>query len=195
MAASHSYRILVIGGSAGSMTVLTKLISELPAIFPMPVVIVIHRLKNVQSELGTLLSVRQKITEPDDKELLLPGHIYLAPQNYHLLIEADGTISLDYSELVNFSRPAIDMSFESAASAFGSAAVGILLSGANKDGAAGLCHIAASGGAAIVQDPRTAGFSTMPQAALDLCSGIQTMTVNDMIRYLRNISTKINTEK
>ncbi|WP_429051589.1 chemotaxis protein CheB [Chitinophaga sp. W3I9] len=184
-----------MGGSAGSMTVLTKLIKELPATFPMPVMIVIHRLKNVQSELGTLLSGKQKITEPDDKELLLPGHIYLAPQNYHFLIEADGTISLDYSELVNFSRPAIDLSFESAALVFGNAAVGILLSGANKDGAAGLCHIAASGGTAIVQDPQTAEFNTMPQAALDLCSGIQTMSVNDIIRYLRNISTKINVDK
>lgn len=161
----------------------------------MPVVIVIHRLKNVKSELGALLSGEQKITEPDDKESLLPGHIYLAPQNYHLLIEADGTISLDYSEPVNFSRPAIDLSFDSAAEAFGRNTLAILLSGANKDGAAGICRIAASGGMAIVQDPLTAAFSAMPQAALDLCPGIQTMTVNEMIHYLRNISTKTNTEK
>lgn len=177
------------------MPVVTTLMKELPAPFPMPVVIVIHRLKNVKSELGALLSGEQKITEPDDKESLLPGHIYLAPQNYHLLIEADSTISLDYSEPVHFSRPAIDLSFDSAAEAFGKDTLAILLSGANKDGAAGICRIAASGGMAIVQDPLTAAFSTMPQSALDLCPGIRTMTVNEMICYLRNISTKTNTEK
>ncbi|HEY8954553.1 chemotaxis protein CheB [Chitinophaga sp.] len=195
MATPESYKILVIGGSAGSMPVLTALIKELPVPFPMPVVIVIHRLKNVQSELSALLSAEQKITEPDDKDSLLPGHIYLAPQNYHLLIEADGTISLDYSEPVNFSRPAIDVSFDSAVEAFGKKTLAILLSGANKDGAAGICRIAGSGGMAIVQDPLTAAFSTMPRAALNQCTGLHTMTVNEMIRYLRNISTKINTEK
>lgn len=177
------------------MPVLTTLVKELPAPFPIPVVIVIHRLKNVQSELGALLSGEQEIKEPDDKELLLPGHVYLAPQNYHLLIEADGTISLDYSEPVNFSRPAIDLSFDSAAEAFGRNTLAILLSGANKDGTKGICRIAASGGMAIVQDPLTAAFSTMPQAALDLCPGATSMTVNEMICYLRNINTKTNIGK
>ncbi|SEW41066.1 chemotaxis protein CheB [Chitinophaga arvensicola] len=189
MTVPHSYRILVIGGSAGSMPVLSALMEAWPVPFHIPVVLVIHRLKNVKSELGVLLSDHIQITEPEDKEQLLPGHIYLAPQNYHLLIEADGTISLDYSELINFSRPSIDLSFESAATAFGSAVIGILLSGANKDGAEGLCRIAAAGGTAIVQDPATAAFNTMPQAALDQCADIQSMTPDQMIRYLRNIST------
>lgn len=189
MAAPRSYRILVIGGSAGSMPVLTALMEAWPLAFPMPVVLVIHRLKNVKSDLVTLLSGRRQITEPEDKELLLPGHIYLAPQNYHLLIEADDTISLDYSEPVNFSRPSIDLSFDSAVAAFGAATIGILLSGANKDGAEGLCRIAVAGGTAIVQDPATAAFSIMPQAAIDLCADIQSMTVDQMIHYLKNIST------
>jgi two-component system chemotaxis response regulator CheB len=178
----------MIGGSAGSMPVLVALLRQLPSPFPMPVVIVLHRLKNVESELGRLLSVRQTIVEPEDKEALLPGSIYLAPQNYHLLIEEDGTFSLDYSEPVNYSRPAIDLSFSSAASVYGSQVLGILLSGANKDGAAGLCRIAAAGGTGIAQDPATAEFSMMPQAALDLCAGIQCMRVNDIILYLKNIS-------
>ena len=188
MTIPHKYRILLIGGSAGSMSVLIQLLSQLPSPFIIPVVIILHRLKNVESELDKLLSVQQTITEPEDKEALLPGNIYLAPQNYHLLIEEAGTFSLDCSEPVNYSRPAIDLSFSSAASVFGPGVLGILLSGANKDGAAGLCHIIAAGGTGIVQDPLTAGFSMMPQAAMDLCSHVQPMVVNDIIHYLRNIS-------
>lgn len=179
----------MIGGSAGSMPVLVELLNQLPSPFFIPVVIILHRLKNVESELDRLLSVQQTIVEPEDKEALLPGNIYLAPQNYHLLIEDDSTFSLDYSEPVNYSRPAIDLSFSSAASVFGPAVLGLLLSGANKDGAAGLCRIVAAGGTGIVQDPLTAEFSMMPQAAMDLCSGVQPMPVNDIIHYLRQIST------
>ena len=188
MALPLKYGILLIGGSAGSMTVLVKLLNQLPSPFPIPVVIILHRLKNVESELDKLLSKQQTIAEPEDKEVILPGHIYLAPQNYHLLIEDDGTFSLDYAEPVNFSRPAIDLTFSSAASAFGARSLGILLSGANKDGAAGLCRIVQAGGTGIAQDPDTAGFSTMPQAAIDLCPGVQPMAINGMIDFLRNIS-------
>ena len=182
------YSILVIGGSAGSMSVLVELLNQLPSPFPIPVVIILHRLKNVESELDKLLSIRQPIAEPVDKEPLLQGNIYLAPQNYHLLIEEDGSFSLDYAEPVNFSRPAIDLTFSSAASVFGARSLGILLSGANKDGAAGLCRIIRAGGKGIAQRPDTAGFSIMPQAAIDLCRGVQPMTIKGMIDFLRNIS-------
>jgi len=188
LAIPHKYSILLIGGSAGSMPVLVQLLNQLPSPFIVPVVIILHRLKNVESELNKLLSVQQTIIEPEDKEIILPGNIYLAPQNYHLLIEEDGTFSLDYAEPVNYSRPAIDLSFSSAASVFGSGVLGILLSGANKDGAAGLCRITAAGGTGIVQDPLTAEFSMMPQAAIDLCTNVQPMAANDIIHYLRNIS-------
>jgi two-component system chemotaxis response regulator CheB len=184
----HKYSILLIGGSAGSMPVLVELLSQLPSPFMIPVVIILHRLKNVESELDKLLSVQQPIVEPEDKEALLPGNIYLAPQNYHLLIEEDSTFSLDYAEPVNYSRPAIDLSFSTAASVFGRRVLGILLSGANKDGAAGLCRITAAGGTGIAQDPQTAEFSMMPQAAIDLCPDVQPMAAHDIIHYLRNIS-------
>ena len=172
------YRILLIGGSAGSMAVLVTLLNHFPSPFPIPVVIIMHRLKNVVSELDKLLSVQQVIREPEDKEQLLPGKIYLAPQNYHLLIEEDATFSLDYSELVNFSRPAIDLSFTSAAAVFGSHVLGILLSGANNDG----------GGTGIVQDPATAEFDVMPQAAIDANPGVQAMSVEEIIHVINNIS-------
>lgn len=188
MTIPHKYGILLIGGSAGSMSVLVELLSQLPSPFMIPVVIILHRLKNVESELDKLLSVQQPIVEPEDKEAMLPGNIYLAPQNYHLLIEEDSTFSLDYAEPVNYSRPAIDLSFSTAASVFGPRVLGVLLSGANKDGAAGLCRITAAGGIGIVQDPQTAEFSMMPQAAIDLCPDIQPMAPHDIIHYLRNIS-------
>ncbi|MBO9729980.1 MAG: chemotaxis protein CheB [Chitinophaga sp.] len=170
------------------MPVLVELMNQLPSPFNVPIVMVIHRLKNVESELDKLLSVHQTIVEPEDKAPLLPGNIYLAPQNYHLLVEEDSTFSLDYSEPLNYSRPAIDMSFSSAATAFGPEVLGILLSGANNDGAAGLCRIVSKGGTGIVQDPATALFAMMPQAALDRCTGIAAMTVEQIIAYLKNIS-------
>jgi len=181
------YSILLIGGSAGSMSVLVELLNQLPSPFPIPVVIILHRLKNVESELDKLLSIRQTIAEPEDKEPLRQGNIYLAPQNYHLLIEEDGSFSLDYAEPVNFSRPAIDLTFSSAASVFGARSLGILLSGNNKDGAAGLCRIIHAGGTGIAQSPDTAGFSVMPQAAIDLCRGVRPMTIKGMIDFLKNI--------
>lgn len=184
------YRILLIGGSAGSMAVLVTLLNHFPSPFPIPVVIIMHRLKNVVSELDKLLSVQQLIREPEDKEQLLPGKIYLAPQNYHLLIEEDATFSLDYSELVNFSRPAIDLSFASAAAVFGRYVMGILLSGANNDGAEGLSRIIGAGGTGIVQDPATAEFDVMPQAAIDANPGVQAMSVEEIIHVINNISTE-----
>lgn len=188
MTRPHKYRLVIIGGSAGSMPVLVELMNQLPSPFNIPIVIVIHRPKNVESELDKLLSVHQEIVEPEDKAPLLPGNIYLAPQNYHLLIEEDSTFSLDYSEPLNYSRPAIDMSFSTAATAFGTDVLGVLLSGANNDGAAGLCQIVSTGGTGIVQDPATALFAVMPQAALDGCMGVQAMTIEQIIAYLKNIS-------
>lgn len=184
----HSYRVILIGGSAGSMPVLEEILKQWPADFSIPLVIVLHRLKNVPSELVAILSSYRKLGEPEDKELLLPGHIYLAPQNYHLLIEGDGTFSLDYSETVNFSRPSIDPTFSSAAAVFGPEVLGILLSGASKDGAEGLCDIVDAGGTGIVQDPDSALFSMMPSAALGSCSGVSPMPVAGIIDLIKKIS-------
>lgn len=165
------FDIIVIGGSAGSLEVIIFLLQSLPKTFRTPVVLIIHRIKNTASKLDKMLvkqTGRQSIVEPEDKEPLKPGMIYLAPQNYHLLIEIDHSFSLDYSEQVNFSRPSIDVSFESFAQVFGRKTLAILLSGANKDGAAGLRKVIDRGGMAVVQSPDTAGYPAMPRAGIEM---------------------------
>lgn len=176
-----SYDIITIGGSAGSLPAVQAIIDALPTPLHVPVVIVLHRLRNVQSEMSRLLSLKKKISEPEDKEKIRAGCMYLAPQNYHLLVEADKTFMLDYSEPVHYSRPSINMTFSSVAEVYGNRAMGILLSGANADGADGLCQIMEAGGLGIVQDPVSAAFSVMPQSAIDRCPGVHVLTIPYMI--------------
>lgn len=161
--------LVVIGGSAGCVPVIIDLLDALPPSFPFAVVLVIHRQKSVPSEMDKVLGSNShvRVIEPNDKDFILPGRVYLAPQNYHLLIEQDRSFSLDYSEPIHYSRPSIDPTFESAADVFGRRCTGILLSGANRDGADGLASILQSGGTAIVQDPATCDFPAMPQAGLE----------------------------
>ena len=165
--------IVVIGGSSGSIGVITAMLRGLPANFRPPIVIVIHRMKNVKSDLKKILSHENNIQEPEDKEELMSGCIYLAPQNYHLLVERERIFSLDYSELVNYSRPSIDVTFSSIAHVYKERAIGIVLSGANTDGANGIAHIMAHGGRGIAQDPATAEYSFMPEAAIKKNPGIE----------------------
>lgn len=176
-----TFDIITIGGSAGSLPAVRAIIDALPRPLKVPVVIVLHRIRNVQSEMKRLLSDKQMIIEPEDKDWIQPGLIYLAPQNYHLLVEADKSFMLDYSEPLHYSRPSINVTFMSVAEVYGPRALGILLSGANADGAEGLCRIIGAGGTGIVQDPKTAEFSIMPQSAIDHCLGVRTMTVEYMI--------------
>lgn len=164
-------KIILIGGSAGSFPIIMNLLPELPVYFDVPVIIVLHRLRNVISEMAYLFSKatnKHTIREPEDKEPILPGNIYLAPQNYHLLIEPDKVFSLDYSEQINFSRPSIDLSFISAANVYKENCIGILLSGSNKDGANGLTHVLTKGDKAIIQDPIDASYNVMPTEAIKL---------------------------
>ncbi|HTP10073.1 MAG TPA: chemotaxis protein CheB [Anaerolineae bacterium] len=180
------YQIIVIGGSAGAMTALTELLPAIPANYPLPIVIVVHlhpRQDNSHIErLGGLCAL--KVKEADEKEPLQPGTIYLAPPNYHLLIEKDYTFSLSIDERVNYSRPAIDVLFESAVQAYGSHIVGVVLTGANNDGAEGLRKIKERGGLAVVQDPRTAESTYMPQAALEATSVDHTLSVPEIGKLL-----------
>jgi two-component system, chemotaxis family, protein-glutamate methylesterase/glutaminase len=178
------FDMITIGGSAGSLSVITSILDGLPDDLAVPIVIVLHRLRNVKSEMGRLLSARRRIIEPEDKEPVRNAQIYLAPQNYHLIVEADGTFMLDYSELINYSRPSIDATFNSIADVYGPRALGILLSGANSDGARGLCRMVAKGGTAIVQDPRTAAFEAMPRSALQLCKGVHMLTTEHIINFI-----------
>ena len=179
--------MIAIGGSAGSLEVIVYLLKSLPDGFQTPVVLIVHRLKNRTSRLDKMLSKEagiQNIIEPEDKEPIQPGRIYLAPQNYHLLVEEDHTFSLDYSEPVNFSRPSIDVSFESIANIFRNKTLAILLSGANKDGAAGLSRVTEKGGLALIQSPETAQYPAMPQAGIAINSSARVQTREEIINCI-----------
>jgi two-component system chemotaxis response regulator CheB len=185
----HS-NIVIIGGSAGCLHVLIQLLKNLPKDFNTPVVIVMHRQRNVVSEMKHILTAHsnKQIIEPDDKHPIETCCIYLAPQNYHLLIEVDHTFSLDYSEVVRYSRPSIDVTFESGALVYGEGVIGILLSGANNDGAIGLKTITDNKGIAIVQSPSTAEYPAMPQAAIGANKLVQVMDPEEISTYLHSIN-------
>ncbi|HTQ03206.1 MAG TPA: chemotaxis protein CheB [Polyangiaceae bacterium] len=159
---------IVVGGSAGALEALDRILRALPSTLPVPIAIVLHMLPGRPSGLSALLSDRTPLSvkEAEDKEPLAPGTVYLASPNYHLLVERSRTFSLSVDEPVLFSRPSIDVLFDSAAEAFGAALCGVLLSGANEDGAQGLRHIGAAGGTTVVQAPHTASSPQMPAAAL-----------------------------
>lgn len=136
--------------------------------YPIPVVIVVHRSHSIEPLLEELLASRTKmrVREVEEKDTPEPGWLYICPPDYHLLFEEDGSFTLDYSEKINFCRPSIDVSFQSAADVFGENLVCILLSGANADGAEGLAYVKQKNGITIVQDPNEAEVSYMPQMAL-----------------------------
>lgn len=183
----RKYKMVGIGGSAGSLEVVLELVSALACSSGGSFVIVMHRKNDPDSILPRLLSARTTLAvkEVEDKEPILPNTIYLAPSGYHLLIEDEKSFSLDASEKVHYSRPSIDVTFASVAEIFGSAAIGVLLSGANADGAEGLQKIKEAGGFTIVQDPATAEVDYMPLQALGLGS-------IDAVLHPRKMAAKIN---
>ncbi len=159
---------VVVGGSAGALEALDRILPALPTTLPVPVAIVLHMLPGRPSGLVALLAERtaMRVKEAEDKEPLAAGTVYLASPNYHLLVERSGCFALSVDEPVLFSRPSIDVLFDSAADAYGAALCGVLLSGANEDGAEGLRRIHAGGGTTVVQAPHTAPSPQMPRAAL-----------------------------
>ena len=158
---------LIIGGSAGSLDVLLKVLPQLSPDLSFPIIIVIHRKHGAESLLPELLSGRTalKVKEIDEKEPLTAGTIYIAPSDYHTLIEQDHTFSLDYSEKINYSRPAIDATFQTAAEVYQDKLVCILLSGSNSDGTDGLKNVKMWGGITVIQDPASAQVAYMPEQA------------------------------
>jgi len=162
--------LVVIGGSAGGLQPILTLLPGLAAPLNAAIIIVLHRQSHYESVLTELLSARSSlpVREAAEKEPLERGVIYVAPADYHLLIESDHTFSLDYSEKVNFSRPSIDVTFTSAAIAYGSSMTALLLSGANTDGTEGLIDVHEAGGTTAVQDPATADVDYMPRQAIQL---------------------------
>jgi two-component system chemotaxis response regulator CheB len=162
-----SYSVVAIGTSWGGLAALTKLLGDLPIDFSVPVVLVQHRSVDSEHLLVQLLqdATDLRVCEIEDKDPLRPGTVHVAPANYHVLIE-DGYLSLTVEEPVRFSRPSIDVMLTSAADTYRSAAIGVVLTGANEDGARGLAHIVKRGGRGLVQDPKTAEIPIMPQAAI-----------------------------
>lgn len=162
------FSAVVVGGSAGGIQAISRLIAALPPDFPLPVVVVLHQHPDASHYWHELLRSRTslQVVEALDKMSLRAGTIHCAPANYHLLLESDASLALSVDEKVNFARPSIDLLFSSAAEAFGPTLIGVILTGANNDGARGLADIAASGGTAIVQSPESAEWPVMPQAAL-----------------------------
>ena len=162
------FSAVVIGSSAGGMRAVTAVLSKLPVSFAPTIAIVQHIDDRSDGFLSEYLNRASAIAvkEAEDKEPLRPGTAYVAPPGYHLLIEPGGIFSLSIDERVNFVRPAADVLFESAADVFGDGLIGVVLTGANADGAHGLKHIKKRGGFAIVQNPKTAESKCMPEAAL-----------------------------
>lgn len=159
-------RIVVVGTSAGGLRALEKIIGALPATYGLPIVVVQHRSKESDAFADVMSNlVSLPVREAEDKEPIVAPGVYLAPPDYHLMIEP-GRLALSTDDTVNFSRPSIDVMFESAADAYGPGTVGLLLTGANSDGTRGLAKIRAAGGYAIVQDPATAESAEMPAAAI-----------------------------
>ncbi len=164
----RKYTVIAIGGSAGSLETLLKIIGSLEE-FDVVMIIIVHRNNTTTSFLKDLISSKTKrpVKEVEDKENIENRGIYIAPAGYHLLLEDENTFSLDVSEKINFSRPSIDVTFESAAQIFQSKLIGLLLSGASADGSQGLQKISDHGGYTIVQQPETAEIDYMPKHAIN----------------------------
>ena len=162
---------IVMGASAGAVEALSEILPKLPGQFSVPVLLVVHLPPDKHSVLPQLLDrkCQLKVCEADDKELICPKHVYVAPPDYHLLVETDRRLSLSSEEPVRYSRPSIDVLFETAADAYGAGLIGVVLTGANDDGSRGLAAIVNAGGTAIVQNPKHASATAMPAAALRLC--------------------------
>lgn len=182
-----SCEAVVMGASAGGISAIKKLVGGLAPSFPAPVIVVQHLPADSRIPLTDVFGTDVNTKEAEDKERPLAGCIYHAPPGYHLLIERDRSFSLSMDDPVNLSRPSIDLLFESAARAYGPSLVGILLTGANHDGARGLREIKLRGGQTLVQDPRHAEVPTMPKAALELFQPDHTLDLDGILRFLQDL--------
>lgn len=186
---NNSYKAVVIGGSAGSFQGIVRILSQLPKGFPLPIIMALHRLKHVRHGFVEALSLKSvvQVTEPNDKEPIKKGGVYLAPANYHLSVELGNNFSLSTEEMVNNSRPAIDITLSTCAYAYKDKLIGILLSGANRDGALGMKHIKDRGGLTIVQEPSECMIETMPKAALAVTTIDHVLKVDEIIEFFKDL--------
>ncbi|WP_337884049.1 chemotaxis protein CheB [Fischerella thermalis] len=189
------YQIIVIGTSLGGLEALQVILLGLPKTFPVPIAVVQHRHKDSDDTLRVLLQsyTNLVVKEAEDKEEILPGWVYLAPADYHLLIESkDKTVSQPYFSLstdvpVTYARPSIDVLFETAADAYNQKVIGVLLTGANQDGVQGLAKIKARGGMSIVEEPESAFCAIMPAAAIAFGVADQVLPLADIASFLVKI--------
>jgi two-component system, chemotaxis family, protein-glutamate methylesterase/glutaminase len=183
----------VMGASAGALEALSLILPALPEGYSLPVLVVVHQPPDKESILASLLASRCRVDvrEAEDKEPVEPGVVYIAPPDYHLLVEKDFHLSLSSEEAVHYSRPSIDVLFETAADAYGEGLLGVVLSGANADGARGLQRIVEAGGGALVQRPDTAFASMMPEAALAACPSALSMTLDEIAAHLVEIAHEV----
>ena len=184
-----NFKAIVIGGSAGSFQGIAKILAQVPEDFPLPIIMCLHRLKHVRNGFIEALSIKsiKEVIEPYDKESIKRGKVYLAPANYHLSIELGHYFSLSTEDMVNNSRPSIDITLETAAFTYKNRLIGILLSGANKDGALGMKKIKDNGALTIVQHPAECMIDTMPVAALDITQIDYTLGIENIIHFLSEI--------
>jgi two-component system chemotaxis response regulator CheB len=182
------YQTVVIGTSAGGLSALSFLLEKLPFNYPVPIIIVQHRSKEPRDLLEEILQAKckMKIKQADEKEKIKKGFVYIAPPDYHLLIENDFTFSLTSDEAVLFSRPSINVLFESAASVYKNKLVGIILTGSNSDGANGISSIAENGGLTIAQKPEEAQFPMMPLASIETKKVNLIFTLAEIQSFLLN---------
>lgn len=188
MTASKKYKAIVIGSSAGGLHALKAIFKRLDSRFRIPMIIVQHMSPDAENYLVNILNEQKKlrVKEADEKEYPAPGFAYVAPPNYHLLMESDQSFTLTVDERVNYARPSIYVLFETAAEAYRDNLVGIILTGANNDGSRGLKKIKDLGGITVVQDPNTAEVNSMPLAAIQ-------STQPDHILSLEDIALLLNT--
>lgn len=178
-------RAVVFGASAGAVQALSAILPRLPRGYPWPLLAVVH-VPSGRSDMAPLFQSRCAIAvrEPDDKEPIMPGTLYFAPPDYHLLVERDHSIALTMDDPVLFSRPSIDVLFESAAEIYGPGLTAVVLTGANEDGAAGARAVAAAGGTVLVEDPETALVAAMPSAAIAHCPTAHVLSLDAIADWL-----------
>jgi two-component system chemotaxis response regulator CheB len=188
---NNQYKAIVIGGSAGSFQGITKILSCLPDALDLPVILCLHRLKHVRNGFVEALSVKSKrqVVEPYDKENIRKGKVYLAPANYHMSVELGNSFCLSTEEMVNNSRPAIDITLDTASYVYRHKLIGILLSGANRDGAYGMKRIKDRNGLTIVQDPEECMIDTMPSAALKLTEINHVLKIEEIVGFMQELAT------
>ena len=184
-----NYELVVIGASWGGLRAVKEVLDGLGDASPVPIVVAQHRGPGAGERLAQLLqrSTGLTVREAEDKDRLTPGSVYLAPPDYHTLIESDGTLALSTEGHVRHARPSIDVLFRSAAEAYRERCVGVVLTGANDDGAEGLARIKELGGVAVVQDPRTAERREMPAAAIEATHADIVLPLEEIGLFLRGL--------